>query len=504
MSKTIFSSILGLSLVLSQSANCLDLPSDIGLFCKNTTNTGVAQAHFQKSEEAMAEWISSGQCPKTQEERSGLTWQKSVYVDDFTRGCVHKRNSYFTNYIFGREIKPFTKGINEFIRAENLPYSNAEHAEAVQSHLLKYLKFVKNNSELFDAHFGYYNNSYHPQYAKDLLKHAQNITSDELQQANDMKAAEKLGAGVICAQYVGIFKAMKCMDAVLSIKKIMSPIQNNSLLAIIAEIIGEPVYAEAAMNLAILIQEKIDNPALPAGHLFDDLKNIFLSLGEKEEQAIDKTFKLIAVYATNGPTTPQFISGYMSKTQVKLYMGLAAFSTGITVLNQRTFKTGQPYVFPANYQSTCDNGKPYHFWMSAFLARYAGSVVKDAKIGATAAFVSQIGYQMMSKTTGRDPLRAFATPSNSVANQKIRLDITAATLGAQFGASFVSKKPIKIVNLSQDQALKTMLISSQNLEVLTGDELANAWTTGGGLLGFQRWQKIFAPEAVYNYVFQEQ
>jgi hypothetical protein len=496
-----------LALTFSISAFSLEVPPNIGLFCKNTANAGVADANFKLSEQAMNKWIESKKCPDYQEELPGLTWQKSIYANDFVRSCVHIRNAYYTAYTSGSDKRSFENGIRAFIKSEKLEHYNKKPESAVQNNLLKYLKFVKNNQNLFSESFGTYNNAGRPNFAKELGYRANYLSNNEndLQQANDMKAAEKLGSAVICAQYVGLFNASTCMDAVRSIKKIMSPVNNISLLSLIAEIIANPVYNDAAMDLAIMIQEKIDNDSQPKGNLFDDLKSIFKSYGETEEQAIDKSFKLIALYASNGPTTPQYISAYLSEQQVKLYVGLAAFSTGITVLNQRTYKTGHPYVLPANYQSTCDNGKPYHFWMSAFLARYSGQVVGNAKIGSAAAFISQIGYQMVSKTSGRDPLRAFATPSDSTANQKIRLDITSASLGAHFGASFVGSPSLsKDIKLSQDEALKKMLTESQSLEVLTADELTNAWTSGGGLFGYQRWQKIFAPEAVYNYVFKGQ
>lgn len=69
---------------------------------------------------------------------------------------------------------------------------------------------------------------------------------------------------------------------------------------------------------------------------------------------------------------------------------------------------GHIYSFPKNIKTSCDYGKPYHFWMTAFLAYRLTKENGNVPAAAAAAYISQIGYQMKSTTAGRDPDFIFA------------------------------------------------------------------------------------------------
>jgi hypothetical protein len=290
----------------------------------------------------------------------------------------------------------------------------------------------------------------------------------------------------------------KCIDALTNIVDVMHPVKSINLWGTVKTVMADPSYIKAAQILALKIEKKVESPGTPTSDLYTDTVASFLKIGETPANAEEKAFNLLAVYSTHGPNSATFLENFLTKENSPLYHALTVIGTGITVLNSRTIASGHQYSYPPGVQGGCDNAKPYHFWMTAFLARKGAKETGDADAARGAAFISHLGYQMLSETYGRDPKQVFTHKCYDASNNKIRMDVSFAAAGATFGANSVTNQK---TNVDVDEGLRKMLSSSQCPGVLTSEESEAKWSglmSGYGLAGFNRWSDTFAPQDVFQ------
>jgi hypothetical protein len=274
----------------------------------------------------------------------------------------------------------------------------------------------------------------------------------------------------------------------------MHPIGDISLVPLIKEVTDDPIYSKAAITLARVVQMRIDQGGVTKSNFYEDGLSVFRTLKVDEKLLADHTFKLFAIYATNGPNTPYYISRFITDKTQNLYYGIGVISTGITVLNSRSMTTGHPYAYPAQVHSTCDNGKPYHFWMAAYLARRVAIETGDSEAGKIAAYLSEVGYQMRSLAGGRQPDRPFMAKTFDPGNNKIRMDLAWGGAGVNFGVSTLSKSK---KGFDVDAALKKMLGAAVVMEPLAWDKVSSLWS-GTGYEGYDRWTDLFQPKVGFD------
>ncbi len=89
------------------------------------------------------------------------------------------------------------------------------------------------------------------------------------------------------------------------------------------------------------------------------------------------------------------------KEKQALISGLGYISTAMTYLDIKKSAQGNGlYSYPSSIQTSCDNSKPYHFWMSAFLARRVTQITQNPNAGVDAAFIAEKAYQFKSHLGG--------------------------------------------------------------------------------------------------------
>lgn len=157
--------------------------------------------------------------------------------------------------------------------------------------------------------------------------------------------------------------------------------------------------------------------------------------------------------------------------------------------------SGHPYVYPKTVTTRCDTEKPYHFWLTAFLAR---DLVKNHKISArgaaAAAFSAQKGYEMLSSTVSRDPSKAFQVETFDPHNNLMRADMGFSSAGAVYGAqSAVGKVP----SLDVDLGIKAMIEGAVSKPVLT-DKESKELVRSMGLEFMMRWNAILSPNSAFE------
>jgi len=115
--------------------------------------------------------------------------------------------------------------------------------------------------------------------------------------------------------------------------------------------------------------------------------------------------------------------------------------------------------------------------------------------------LAEIGYQMLSKTSGRSDLFnkiLMESPFNVAAN-RIRIDLAFAFAGAVYGAEYVGGAPGLRINV--DQALKNIFAKAKvfkpwsltMVEKYLGDPVKK-------FLAYLKWNRIISPDAAFRAV----
>jgi hypothetical protein len=264
-----------------------------------------------------------------------------------------------------------------------------------------------------------------------------------------------------------------------------------SLEDTLLKVTGDKVYWRAANSLAKKILSRIKSKDVE-GKLFDDVFNSFLEQGLSKREAYEKSWDLIGLYATRGASIGETLF-HLSPELKPLAISMSTIGTGMNVLDSHFFTVGKNYSYPPNLNVSFDNGKPYHFWMAAYLSRRLSVEVGNKESASIATYLAQLGYQMKSATFGRDPARAFEIDAFAPANNKIRLDLTYAAAGARFGPLSIDEMTNKTYDL--DMGIKTMLDGSKPLEPISVEDAKKKWE-GAGVDGYFRWKKIFNPDVL--------
>src|SRR5690606_21351541 len=139
------------------------------------------------------------------------------------------------------------------------------------------------------------------------------------------------------------------------------------------------------------------------------------------------TWKVMAILASGGPNITFRLSLFKSDPDFDISrLSLAVISMGASVLDRMSIENKKMYSLPQEIRTSCLYPKPYHFWMTAYLAYKLNQSGQSVSASAEAAYISDLGYQMLSPTVGRDPSKVFVIEPFHFYNNLIRIDLTFA------------------------------------------------------------------------------
>lgn len=301
---------------------------------------------------------------------------------------------------------------------------------------------------------------------------------------------------MLCMSYTFMY-ASECSRALEKITRIMAPEEREQVPDVpnAIKVLRDDSYAAGASKAALKIMDRIKNHDL-TGDFLSDVVSSYRESGLSQEDAEEHAWNLIEAYAAVGPSTPELLGFINNKNGVRTFLSLGVFSTALTYLDQlRLDAAKNPYSYPPEVKTTCSYGKPYHFWMTASLARKLAQEVDSPKGAMYAAYLAELGYQMKSKTYGRDPNYAFMVDVFDPTNNKVRVDVAFGAVGAVYGMKVASGEKVSSMNV--DTALTNMLKNAQNIPVLSENKATKQWA-GAGVSGYFRWKKIFAPDSALD------
>lgn len=282
----------------------------------------------------------------------------------------------------------------------------------------------------------------------------------------------------VCFYYQPL-RVNECYRELNKIVHVMAPVNGITARDRIYQVMKNPKFQEPLAKLAQEYLEIIESGAPAEGRKLDE--DLLRVLGSENMK-----WTVLAVLSARGANFYRLFE-YASKKDFRTLAALGVIASAALYfdsLNKDMFS------FPRGVEVDCDSGKSYHFWMSAYLSRRFGSK--------WAAYLSEVGYQMKSKTEFRDPNRAFTDRWNSVGNEKIRLDLAYSAAGAYYGEydrnQYLGKESHALrFHFDIDETVDMLEESSERLVAVPKEQVSYLWT-GFGAGAFVRWNRIFHPE----------
>ncbi len=315
---------------------------------------------------------------------------------------------------------------------------------------------------------------------------------------NASLASNSVVRSVICTD-VTILKAGDCGEALGKIVTYSKPnYMNVTAIPSYIKVFTEKKFIAGGKRAAKLILDRFEKNSVESGaNLYDDIFNSYRVEGLSPKDAEDAAWEILAVVASSGPNVASRLSSFsVSPNFVGLKYAISAIAMSIPKLDMMSTASGHPYSMPSSVSTTCDIGKPYHFWMTAYLARKMTFDNHSPVGAASAAYLAQKGYEIMSTTSGRDPNRAFTSDSFGYWNNVIRIDTAFSSAAAIFGANSAQSysQPIDI-----DEGLKRIVMAGSIQPKLSETEATGLWQEQWGRKGYNLWQKIIASDSGFNY-----
>lgn len=299
----------------------------------------------------------------------------------------------------------------------------------------------------------------------------------------------------LCAE-ITPFKSIDCGNGLL---KIVDRFQVNqvSMPGVYKEVLSNKKYEKGLRLAAQLIMKKVGHKGINPGHLFDDIKSSFIKSGLTSKEADEYTWNTIGVISTAGPNLVERVSRFNGEKYSDISkVAISAIANAMPVLDRRTYLSGHPYSLPQEITTTCDSGKPYHFWMTAYFSRQLVGEGHSPEAAAAAAYIAAKGYQMKAEHESRNPSEVFEKNALSDTATGIRVDLSYNGGGAWFGAKYKDSGPTR-TNL--DGAIKKSISSAENIPPLSTSVSSTLWDKLYGTEVYIKWSKIIKPSINFNY-----
>jgi hypothetical protein len=332
-----------------------------------------------------------------------------------------------------------------------------------------------------------------------------------LNQSSDFKLLDNSKMNFACARFgsnnsslLGVLvnsmqDHSECTTGLKAISAWMSPKQSLSLLGVVEEVLtGEDFkqYEQATIDAAVKMLDEIINKRV-SSNLFDIVVSGFKKYYSNHNIALDKAFSLLGIYATRGANIHLLSRQLKNPDNYRFFMALAIIGIGTNYLDSLAYEQKQRlFSYPASVKTTCDSGKPYHFWLTAYFARklLRENIVSNKTEAFKASFLSALGYQMLSETYGRYPHKPLYIETNAPYNNKIRMDLAIHMSGARFGALSTTGRSDE--NIDLNSILGHIIDRSESLDGRTRRD-AIRLKKRNPLKFFNEWSKLMGVEQTY-------
>lgn len=333
-----------------------------------------------------------------------------------------------------------------------------------------------------------------PTFTLSLIKNAQNKSSEDL-----LDRGKAVG---ICAKEF-FFDAISCERALHDIVDLMresevkdpqdGEIYYYSLPPLLEKVFLTPQYRLSLSALAKKMLARIQHQDLKDANMWVDVMSAAQEGGASSpEEAESIAMEIMGLWAVGSPVLNINTGNVPEIAAAKMALAIVTASTPI--LDAMAFG-GQVYSIPQNIRTSCDTSKPYHFWMTAYLAY---TLAKDPgapfRGTAAAAFLADKGYQILAKTLSRDPSYIYRQNPFSARANAIRADLSFSAAGALYGGSLGKHQS---VNIDVDRVLAAVYKKSEILPPLSLEK-SQKLASSKSLELYERFSRMFGGMTAFS------
>ena len=276
---------------------------------------------------------------------------------------------------------------------------------------------------------------------------------------------------------------------------------NFLLPTVMQEVLTDPKYVCPAMLGAQKLLARVslsESTQQSQGSIWSDLKEVSLQCGNSPLAAEEIVWKMLGFYSIRGASMSA-LSDLVRPDLVPMVAAFGIISAAMSELDLFPHVKGEThlYTLPPGIQSSCAYGKPYHFWMAAYLAHALRKEGFQAKGSFQATHLMGMMYEMTSTTYGRTPYKTIATPKDSDYNNSIRLSLVMNDAGAAFGSEMKQSFLIDHLYLSSYSHGRNLKASALKPSDLKPAESRSKFEN---LDFFLKWNKVLAPESYIEFL----
>jgi len=266
---------------------------------------------------------------------------------------------------------------------------------------------------------------------------------------------KSLASRYACQDALGLMKMSSCQSSLKVIERISTPLQGGTFagMEIFAKVLNDSRYDAGIKLAALKLASRVESHSESASSYLDDLKTSFQTAGASSMNAEEMAWTTAGLIATAGPNLSLRLQLFPhTPDQSQKRIALEVLAKTLPILDQRSSVKGRLYSLPTEVSGSCNSGKSYHFWYSAYLARRAALETGNPEGAAASAFESEVFYQVLQRPK-HDMIngdRMATSGMFSPASEVVRADLAYAAAGAHFGAKQATDRnsaPVNVDNL---------------------------------------------------------
>lgn len=292
--------------------------------------------------------------------------------------------------------------------------------------------------------------------------------------------------------------APSCAKALDRLSQIMQVSSNGlALLDLFVELASTEKYYRPLIEASKRIVRKtlqIDTKGGfdSSGNIMNELLQHFSTAGLSDAESSDLAWKVLGAFGVAGSNIT-LRTKLIERENPGVAGALGIIGQSIPTLDARAKQHGRRYALPEGFTAKCDQGKSYHFWMSAYLTRQLIREGFTSDTASAAVFTAHKAYQMLSTTAGRNPALIFAVHEFDPVVNTMRMDFAYSAAGIAYG----KQRPQMKIQKDIDRTIVEMFNRAGRSPQLTYIDAA-AYTHTPSLSMYRAFSSILTPDYAYQ------
>jgi hypothetical protein len=235
-----------------------------------------------------------------------------------------------------------------------------------------------------------------------------------------------------------------------------------------------------------------------------DTVRLFEEMNYQREIAKEKALELLGLYGTRGANVSPWLM-LNSKRALLFAHSMGKVALSIRYLDVAMSAQNKSYSLPSQVNNNCDYSRPYHFWMSAYLASTLANRNYSPREAVEATHIIGAAYEMAADVATNDQTVIHSAQARSPYQVETQKDIVFNDVGAAWGASLSTGRMDRQFNMSAFLAASFYEAKEPNgvLSYLSSGIGSLLGGTGYNVDSFLKWKSRLAPDAHFPSLLEE-